>query len=91
MYGICVQRSKKESNVKNKLKGENRTDRSMKKEGRAANGRYGETIYDIINWIYRRGEVNKGYHWQTSNCQIFASVLFEAIDRQKYRRLDNVI
>jgi hypothetical protein len=86
-YGICVQRSKDKLIVKDKFRGKDRKG-SVKDEGRAAQlGRYGETIYDIFNWIYKNDFVIEGYHITKKNCHYFASLLFEAIARQEGRRL----
>ena len=87
-FGICVQRSKEYSIVKNKLIGEDRTGR-VDDEGRAPQSvkNNGETIYNIVEWIHRNECVEGEYHWWNKNCQRFASALYEAISRQKGENL----
>ena len=88
-YALVVQRSKKISKVKDQLNGEDRPT-PINGEGRSADVESKrESIYNIMEWIIERGELDRTYHITKSNCQFFASVLFEAIARRHGRRLDN--
>lgn len=85
--GICVQRAKTRVHVKDWYRGVERTG-SVTPEGRdPQKGREGDTVNDIIWWIYKENYLKRGYHATKSNCHYFASLIFEAIARQKGRRL----
>jgi hypothetical protein len=85
--GIRVQRGKTLKSVKEYYRGERRTG-TVEPEGRPSQqGRKGDTIQDIFIWIYRKDYLNQSYHVTESNCHYFASLLFEAIARQKGRQL----
>jgi hypothetical protein len=89
MDAIYMQRSKNETDVKNKLDGEGRSNRIVP-EGRSNdNVQYGENVYNIIEWIINRKALDTTYHITESNCHYFASLLYEAIVRDCGRRLDN--
>lgn len=89
---IYVQRSKEKTDVKYKC---DRKERVSNRDNIAPEARghkvvnYNEKIYNIFQWIINRKELNKSYHFWSSNCQTFASVLHGAIVRRSSRRLDN--
>ena len=85
--GIRVQRGGSEESVKGNYRGKRRTG-TVEPEGRPneqVNG--GDTIRDIFHWIYDGNQLYWGYHATKRNCHVFAFMLFEAIARQKDRRL----
>ena len=86
---IHVQRSRSESDVKFRLNGRARSSR-IKAEGRSDDAiGYGDSIYDVIEWIQNRDALHDTFNLRTSNCHFFPSMLYEAIVRDKGRRLDN--
>jgi hypothetical protein len=84
--GIRVQRGKTLKSVKEYYRGEKRPG-TVKPEGRDFQLGQGDKIQDIFIWIYRKDYLNHSYHVTKSNCHYFASLLFEAIARQKGRQL----
>lgn len=87
--GLHVQRSSKEADVKEKHDENNQQLRVDPEARGRIDVDYEDTIYNGIQWIINREELDNTYHYWSSNCQIFASLFYEAIARRKNRRLDN--
>lgn len=87
---IYVQRSVEKATVRNRFKGKRRTGRVVYEGRDAEYGRIGDSIFHIFDWIYAKDEIHGGYHLTKSNCHYFASLLFEAIARQKDRALPTI-
>jgi hypothetical protein len=89
MLGIRVQRGgTEEPVVKEYYRGVRRTG-TVRPEGRPSQGGHrGDRILDTFRWIFNVDQLLWGYHVTERNCHHFASMLFEAIARQKNRRLN---
>lgn len=78
--GITIQRSKSLSDVKSKNRQKSRGSHiSLVKEDK---GR--RSVEDLIRWLYNENELNKRYHYVSSNCKTFAKRVFDHVAKQEY-------
>lgn len=86
MEGIRVQCGTTLESVKEYYRKQQRTGNVTPENRNTEQGRevnYGNRILDIFEWIVKMKQLLWGYHITERNCHVFASMLFEAITRQK--------
>ena len=42
-----------------------------------------KTMGELVNWLWRKDQLNMTYHWWSDNCQHFASRLFNELAKSK--------
>lgn len=77
--GITIQRSKKSSAVKERYRQTKRFSgiSLMTTDERRL------SVHDLIKWLYQQNELNKPYHYLSSNCKHFATAVFDHVAKTK--------
>lgn len=77
--GITIQRSKKEEAVKDKHRQKDRVSSVLHvKEDAGRN-----SVEYLIDWLYQQNELNKRYHYVSSNCKTFAKRVFDHVAKNE--------
>ena len=80
--GITIQRSKKWEYVAKQYRRKERRNSDLMEQD---TGRY--KMMDLVDWIYKKDELNKRYHFLESNCQGFAKRIFDEFAKNKFLQL----
>ncbi|CAB3401595.1 unnamed protein product [Caenorhabditis bovis] len=83
---VIIQTSTRESDVRHHSEGVGRHSPTIPEGRHCESIAFNETIVDCVEWIRRRHTKSAAF---TKFCHHFASLLYEAINRQKGRRLDD--